>query len=92
MILGAIYSMQKFMSYHEKVVICTTDDRKIKVSKKDTVFAEGKFLMIKTDSKLKAVNSDHVTYMFIKECGKSQSSLSKGALEKIRNTVEEGLA
>ena len=47
MMVEAIYSMQEFMNSSGKIVICTTDDRKIRVSKTDSVFAEGKFIMIK---------------------------------------------
>lgn len=92
MMVEAIYSMQEFMNSSGKIVICTTDDRKIRVSKTDSVFAEGKFIMIKDENGLKSVNSDHVTYMFIKQCDKAKSSLSSDTLEKIRTTVEEGLA
>lgn len=85
MIAKAVNRMQKLMNSYEKVVICTTDDRKIEVNKDDKVFAEGNFLMIIREDEIKSVNANHVTYMSVKEYVKT--SLSIATIERVKEEV-----
>lgn len=85
--INAVERMQNFMNSNEKIVICTIDDRKIKIEKVDDVFAEDEFIMIKHEDTMKAVNSNNVSRMFIEQ--RKRTLLSSESVEKMKDMVKE---